>query len=288
MDNKNSEKIEHVLVTGAGGTVGGLVVPELRERGLRVRALTRDPSRRTFPAGVEVAAGDLADPATLDGVFDGVDAVFLFPVAETAAAVVDLMRRAGVRRVVVLSSTSVSDGDDTDFGYRHHRPVEEAVERSGLEWTHLRAGEFMANDLDSYSGSVRAEGVVRAPHGDRPWAPVHEADLADAAVAALTGSGHHGKAYTLTGPETVTAAERAAAIGAALGREVRFVHLSNEEARELWISQGVPPEVCDWLLWEAPDGWDPSGLVSSDYEKITGRRGRTYAQWADDHRADFS
>ncbi|MFL1375899.1 NAD(P)H-binding protein [Nocardiopsis protaetiae] len=288
MSIESSDKIEHVLVTGAGGTVGGLVVPGLLERGLRVRALTRDPARRTFPAGAETAAGDLADPATLDGVFDGVDAVFLFAVAETAAEVVDRMRRAGVRRVVVLSSTSVTDGDDTDFGYRHHRPVEEAVERSGLEWTHLRAGEFMANDLDSYSESVRAEGVVRAPHGDRPWAPVHEADIADAAVAALTGPGHHGRVYTLTGPELVTAAERAAAIGAALGREVRFVHLGNAEARELWISQGIPPEICDWMLWEAPDDWDPAGLISTHYEEITGRRGRTYARWAADHRADFA
>lgn len=288
MANKSSNKIESVLVTGAGGTVGSHVVPGLLERGVRVRALTRDPARRAFPAGTEVAAGDLADPATLDGAFDGVDAVFLFPVAETAAQVVDRMRRAGVRRAVVLSSTSVTDGDDTDFGHRHHRPVEEAVERSGLEWTHLRAGEFMANDLDSHPATVRAEGVIRAPHGDRPWAPVHEADIADAAVAALTGDGHHGKVYTLTGPELITLAHRAAAIGRALGREVRPVHLSDEQARELWISQGVPPQMCDWLLWEPPADWDPAGLLSDDYERITGRPGRTYARWAADHRADFA
>ena len=280
-----------ILVTGASGTVGSLVVPQLIERGAAVRALSRDPANRSFPAGVEPVAGDLDQPETLDGVFDGVDAVLLYPHPETAAEVVRRMETAGVRRVVLLSSSSVEDdGDGTEgsFGHQVHRPVEYALERSGMEWTHLRSGEFMINDLDSYADSVRSEGVIRAPNGDEPGAPVHEADISGVAATVLLEDGHHGHAYELTGPEPITPAQRTAVIAGALGREVTFVPLTLAEARELWISQGVPPEVCDWLLWE-PDPadagaeWDLDQIVSKDYERVMGRPGRTYAQWVADH-----
>ncbi|WP_017586724.1 NAD(P)H-binding protein [Nocardiopsis ganjiahuensis] len=281
-----------ILVTGAGGTVGSAVVPLLLEREAAVRALSRDPARRTFPAGVEPVAGDLERPWTLDGVFDGVDAVMLYPHPETAEEVVARTRDAGVRRIVLMSSSSVETDPDADtsgnFGHQHHRPVEEAVERSGLEWTHLRGGEFMVNDLDSYPDSVRAEGVIRAPNGDHPGAPVHEADVADMAVAALLEDGHQGRAYEITGPEHITPAQRAAVISRALGREIAFVELTLAETRELWISQGVPPEVCDWLLWEpGPEDegapWGPDEFVSKDYERVMGRPGRDYARWVADH-----
>ncbi|WP_431869505.1 NAD(P)H-binding protein [Nocardiopsis eucommiae] len=278
-----------VLVTGASGTVGSLVVRRLLDRGAAVRALSRDPARRIFPKGVDPVEGDLERPATLNGVFDDVDAVLLYPHPETAEEVVDRIRRSGVRRIVLMSSASVRTDPDAehDFGHLHHRPVEEAVERSGLEWTHLRGGEFMVNDLDSLPDSIRAEGVVRAPRGDEPGAPVHEADMADVATVALLEDGHHGRAYEITGPEPITPAERAAVIAGALGREITFVALTLAEARDLWLAQGVPPEICDWLLWESDPGEEdaaaPDDCVSPDYERVMGRPGRTYARWVDDH-----
>ncbi|MBR8744263.1 NAD(P)H-binding protein [Nocardiopsis sp. MG754419] len=282
-----------ILVTGARGTVGSLVVPLLLERGATVRALSRDPARRTFPAGVETVAGDLERPATLDGVFDDVDAVMLYPHPETAEDVVGRIATAGVRRIVVMSSASVDTAPPADtahnIGHRHHRPVEEAVERSGLEWTHLRGGEFMVNDLDDHAVTVRTEGLLRAPHTGQHGAPVHEADVADIAAVALTEEGHHGRAYEITGPASLTPEQRAETIGRVLGREVAFVPLSYEEARALWISQGVPPEICDWLLWEPDPGEDPceGETFSHDYARVMGRPGRDYARWVADHADAF-
>lgn len=281
----------HVLVTGAGGAVGGLVARSLLSEGARVSALTRSPGERSFPGGVRALGGDLTDLDSLDGAFDGVDAVFLLVPAENRGAVVERMRAAGVRRVVVLSSSSVEDdgdGSEGNFGHMHHRPLEYAVERSGLEWTHVRGGEFMLNDLDDFPASVREEGVIRAPHGDQPGAPVHERDVAEVAVAALLREGHTGRAYELTGPEAITPAQRTGVLSRALGRKISFVHLSLAQARELWISRGLPPELCDWLLWEPePEDegaeWDLSEIVSPDYERVMGRPGRTYASWVADH-----
>ncbi|MEU3229078.1 NAD(P)H-binding protein [Nocardiopsis alba] len=285
-----------VLVTGASGTVGSLVVPALLERGTTVRALSRAPDARAFPIGVETAKGDLELPHTLDGVFDDVDALLLYPHPEGAEEVVDRAARSGVRRIVLFSSASVDTDPDADvdgnLGHLHHRPVEEAVERSGLEWTHLRGGEFMINDLDSHAGTVRDEGVFRSAHAGQPGAPVHEADMADMAVAALLRDGHRGRAYEITGPEPITPEQRAETIARVLEREVSFVPLSLEEARELWLAEGVPPQMCDWLLWEpdpADEGreWAAGEIVSGDYERVMGHPGRDYARWVLDHADSF-
>ncbi|MFD0657473.1 SDR family oxidoreductase [Thermocatellispora tengchongensis] len=197
-----------VLVTGATGQVGRHVVRGLLDGGERVRALTRSPGQADLPEGAEVVAGDLARPETLAGALAGVERMYLFPVPETAAEVLALARSAGVRRVVVLSSSSAEGGDEHDFSYAMHRPVERAAEESGLEWVHVRGGEFMANTLAWWAPAVREEGVVREIHGDVPHAPVHERDIADVAVAALRPGGPAGVAYTVHGPEPVTPSGR--------------------------------------------------------------------------------
>ena len=120
-----------ILVTGATGNVGRLVVDQLIKAGASVRALTRDPSTAALPAGAEVAAGDLTRPSSLAEALDGVDRMYLFPVAETAREVVDLAKRAGVRRIVVLSSGAVTTGYDTDF----HLPV--TLDFGKAEWKAL-------------------------------------------------------------------------------------------------------------------------------------------------------
>jgi uncharacterized protein YbjT (DUF2867 family) len=178
------------LVTGATGTVGRSLVHQLLEAGEPVRALTRHPESARLPDAVEVVGGDLADPATLAGAFDGAERLHLFPVPETAPAVMAMAKEAGVGRVTVLSSGSVTAGLDTDY----QLPVEQAVEASGVEWTHLRPGDFAANRLRLWGPSIRAERVVRWPWPDEVGVPIHEADIAAVAVLALLEDGHAGRA----------------------------------------------------------------------------------------------
>ncbi|GAA2898802.1 NAD(P)H-binding protein [Streptosporangium fragile] len=272
-----------ILVTGATGTVGRHVVGGLLRAGASVRALTRSPETAGLPDEVEVVRGDLTAPESVEPALAGVDRVYLFPVPETAEAVVRLAGKAGVRRVVVLSSVS-ADYAEGDLSGDQHRAVEQAVEASGLEWTHVRPGEFMANLLFLWAPSIQAESVVRAPYGDAESAMVHEADIADVAVKALLEEGHAGAKYALTGPEALTKVEQVRIIGEVLGREVRFEELTREQTRELWISQGMPPEAVDWLLMPPP----PKAVVGPTAEQVTGRPARTFAQWVADHRADFT
>lgn len=153
-----------ILVTGATGNVGRNVVRRLVEAGTEVRALTRSPRPAGLPEVVRVIAGDLMQPESLADALKEVDRMYLFPVAETAREVVALARQAGVRRIVVLSSGAVTAGFDSDF----HLPVERAVEESGLEWTHVRPGEFAMNKLALWGPSIRAEGWCAIPTPRRP------------------------------------------------------------------------------------------------------------------------
>ncbi|MGS2642363.1 NAD(P)H-binding protein [Streptosporangium sp. LJ11] len=272
-----------ILVTGATGTVGRHVVDGLLRAGASVRALTRSPERAGLPPEVEVVRGDLTDPGTVESALTGVDRMYLFPVPETAETVTRLAAKAGVRHIVVLSSVSAAYAEG-DLSGDQHRTVEQAVEASGLAWTHVRPGEFMANVLFLWAPSIRAENVVRAPYGDAESAMVHEADIADVAVKALLEDGHAGATYALTGPQALTKVEQVRIIAEVLDRDVRFEELTRPQARELWISQGMPPEAADWLLEPPP----AKAVVGPFAEQVTGRPSRTFAQWVADHRADLT
>jgi uncharacterized protein YbjT (DUF2867 family) len=284
-----------ILVTGATGFVGRHVVSQLAEAGERVRAMTRNPARASVPAGVEVVRGDLLEPPSVAEALVGVDRMYLFPEPRTAVAVVAAARDAGVKRIVTLSSGAVSGGLDTDF----QLPVEQAVEASGCEWTHLRPGEFASNTLRLWGPSIRAERVVRHHLPDWRGLPVHEADIAAVGVAALLRDGHHGKAYDLTGPERLSAREQVAAISAALGEEVRLEEVPAEQARDIlkglggWAADnadfmtGFEPysatSIPDFTVEELDAMLEPLPTV----EDVTGRPARTYAEWAREHVEDF-
>lgn len=276
-----------LLVTGATGNVGRHVVAGLREAGVPVRALTRRPSGAGLPPDVEAVAGDLAEPDTLPAALAGVRAAFLFPVPGCGAAFATAARAAGVERVVVLSSSSIVDGAPRQPGWiaRFHADVERAVEESGIPWTFVRPGAFAANALQ-WAGQIRAGDTVSAPYPDAAFAPVHEADIAAVAVRALTGPGHAGARYRLTGPAALTQAEQLATIGAALGRELRFVPVPPEVARERMLAR-LPAPVVDALLAMFAAATTRPPEVLPTVAQITGRPARTFAAWVADRLGDF-
>ncbi|MBK3547656.1 NmrA family NAD(P)-binding protein [Streptomyces rubiginosohelvolus] len=269
-----------ILVTGATGTVGRRVVEQLLERGEHVRALTRDPERAEFPAGVEVVGGDLEDPASLVPALRGVTGLHLitfggalFAPLETADEILALAKEAGVRRVTVLHG-----GGDT--------PMETAVRASDFVWTVVMPVEFMANALE-WAPGIRSEGVVREPFVDRLSAMVHESDIGAVAAVALTEDGHGGQEYLITGPQALTVRDKTAAIGAARGADVELVELTEEQALETWRGQGMPEDVIAFLIDVYRDTPPEGRTVRGTVEKVTGRPARTFAEWAEEHAHAF-
>lgn len=271
-----------IVVTGATGSVGRHVVDQLLAANRNVRAVTRNPATAKLPAGVDVVGADLAEPASLTPVFAGADRLYLFPYPETAIEVTELAERAGVRRIVTLTSVLT---DDEPEGVLYHLAVERAVESVEVEWTHIRPGMFAVNLLE-WADSIRTESVVRAPYPGATQTPVHESDVAAVAVAALLEEGHAGKKYPLSGPESLTKVEQAQAIGVGLGREIRFEEITPTQWRQA-MGADLPGEAIEFLLahWAAVSA-DPEQVFST-VEDVTGHPARTLAQWAADHAEEF-
>ncbi|MEV1160304.1 NAD(P)H-binding protein [Micromonospora chokoriensis] len=271
-----------ILVTGATGTVGRHVVDRLLAGGVQVRALTRRPEHAGLPAQVEVVGADLEQPDTLEAAFQDVDQLYLV-VSGATEEVVNLARKAQVRRIVVLSTATAAIDGDMIGGF--HRAAEIVVENSGLAWTHIRPGMFAANLLD-WADAIRTEGVVRAPYEAARQAPLHEVDVAEVAATALLADGHDGRIHTLSGPQCLTKSEQVAAISQAIGRPVSFEELTPEQWRAN-VQDALPSYVAEWLLglWaKAVDNPEP---VLPTVQEVLGRPPRPLAEWASDHAADF-
>ena len=280
-----------VLVTGASGHVGRAVLDQLLAAGADVRASSRDPGTAQLPAGVPVVAADLTRPETLPAALTGVTRVFLYAQPEGIDNFVQAAQAAGVEQVVFLSSASLVEPGAADNPIaQHHRAVEQALERSGLAWTFVRPGAFATNALQ-WARAIRAEGVVRIPYPQSESAPIHEADIAAVAVAALTGDttpvrGYPNAAPHLTGPESLTQERQVTLIGEAIGRGVRCVELTPDQARTE-MGSFMPPQFVEVLLrtWAATDG--VPATISDAVAQFTGRPARSFASWAHDHAADF-
>ncbi|MEU1516837.1 NAD(P)H-binding protein [Streptomyces sp. NPDC005811] len=276
----------NILLTGATGKVGRHVTEGVLARGHRVRALSRTPGAAALPAGVEVVRGDLEEPRTLPAALEGIDRMYLFPVPGTAHEVAALARKAGVRHIVVLSSSSVLE-DEGNPSHQHHRTVERAVEDSGADWTFVRPDEFAGNVLWKWGESIRTEGVVRTPYGGAARALVHEADIAAVIVAALLEEGHAGEQYLVTGPRALTQIEQVRTLAEAIGREIRFEELSRAAGREA-MSRVMPPPVVEMLLDYLAESVVTPGPVTDAVRRVTGREARTFASWAAEHAGLFN
>lgn len=265
-----------ILVIGATGNIGRHVVTGLRDRGVAVRALSRTPG------GVEVVTGDLTRPDTLHTALSGVDAVFLlwpFLSSDGAPEVVDAIA-SHARRVVYVSALSTSD-DRSPEENGVWGQVEDAIRRSSLEWTFLRPGGFATNTLE-WAPAIRAGQPARMPYPQAARSLIHERDIADVAVLALTEDGHAGKAYPLTGPETITQVGQVRILAEVAGQPALVEEITPEEARSGMLAWGTP-EFVDGAL----DYWrslvDTPEPVMNTVEEITGHPARTLAEWARDH-----
>jgi len=283
-----------ILVTGGTGLNGGELLRRLSARGVRVRAMVRSIARAggisSLPQ-VEIVAGDMARPETLAEPLRGVDRAMLISSSDAAmldvqSSFIDAARKAGVKHVVKLSG--IMPELDSPFRFaRMHGEIERRLEASGMAFTHLRAGEFMPAYFRQVPAIV-AKGALFLPMENAKIASIDVGDIAEVAAAVLTGSGHEGKIYPLTGPEALTMAEVAEKLSAATGKTIRYVNVAPEDAKRAQLAAGVPPYLADALaelFAERRKGKE--SIVSPVIATIIGRPATSFAAFAARNAAIF-
>lgn len=275
-----------MLITGATGNIGRALLKELHASGAGpLRGLTRDPARASFPEGVEVREGGLADVASLEPALDGVRSLFLVSRVGADADILDAARQAGVEHVVLVSSITVQTHPHLGPA-RENMAVERLLKDSGMTWTVLRPTQFASNAL-WWAATIRACRTVRVPYADTGLPTIHPADIAAVARVALTESGHQGQTYALTGPERVTARRQVETIAAVLGREVPFAEISREEAHR-HMSTFLGAEAADAVLdVTGGDVNDELLTVRHTVSQVTGSAARPFHQWVSENVAAF-
>ena len=274
-----------ILVIGATGTVGSEVVRQLVATGERPRALVRDPAtaRQRLGDQVERVVGDLDRPETIAAALAGVDRVFLLTTQssrqpEWERAVIGPAARTGVGQLVKLSVFRANEQSPLQVA-RQHGQAERVLAQSGLAATILRPVFFMQNLL-----AMVHDGAIATAAGDGRVAMVDARDIAAVAVATLTGGGHAGKTYTLTGPQALSFYQVASVLSRQTGRPLRHVRVPPDKVRVALQGRGV-------AAWYADDmarlhsmlavGYEE--VVTDDIHRVTGHPPRTLAQFAGDH-----
>ncbi|WP_438388758.1 SDR family oxidoreductase [Actinopolyspora saharensis] len=274
-----------ILVTGATGNIGSVLVRQLVESGGALRALTRDATRAVVPSGVEVVEGDLGRPESLRPVWEGVESLFLLRTGnEDTEAVLRSARQAGVEHVVMVSSLLAETHPGSPIGGGALQG-EQVVRDSGMSWTILRPWEFASNAL-WWAWEIREHGVVRTAGGDVGSPVIDPADIASVAGRVLTERGHGERIYPLTGPVEITPRERVRSIGRALGRDLVFEELTAEEERER-LKQFMPEEAADLVADVDSGGGQQDPGIRTTVEDLTGIPPRTFEQWVNDHADSF-
>ncbi len=272
-----------ILVTTPSGKVGQELVRLLQQGGatLRLGAHSVEKARAAFP-GLEVVRLDHTEPATHAAAVQGVDALYLaspgdFPSAPEKA-LVDAARKAGVKKVVKLSAMGVEQSDNP------LRQVEEHIRASGLAFTFLHPTWFMQNFTTGMAGALKS-GTLAEPAADARTAFIDTRDIAAVAARALLEPGHEGQTYTLTGPQLLSRAEVASAVGREIGRTIAYLPVTDEQFRAA-VKGMLTPSYTELLshLYAAVRAGHTS-VTTDTVQKVLGRAPISFAQFVKDHRA---
>ena len=282
-----------IVVTGATGTVGSEVVRQLLAAGATVRAAVRSPGKIAESSNLDAVAIDFGRFETLRTAMQGAEHLFLLTafmpeMITQSKALVDAAKNAGIEHVVKLSAIGAGPEAAIRLG-QWHGDGEKYLEDSGLGWTHLRPNSFMQNYLTYYGEPIRAQNAFYLPHGNGKMSLVDVRDVAAVAVKVLTGPGHMGKAYELTGPEALDNHEVAAILTRTLGREIAYVDVPDDAARQAMAEMGSPEKMIDVLMGlnnVIRDGH--TAAVTDAVEKVSGRAPRAFEEFARDFAAEWA
>jgi uncharacterized protein YbjT (DUF2867 family) len=281
-----------IVLTGVTGKTGGETAKQLLAKGVKFRAIVRnvDKAADLKAAGVELIAGDLGDAETVKRALNGASkALLILPNGKTQQAneqqFTDLAKAAGLKHLVKMSSMEAVAHAETPIP-KAHWAVEEYIRASGLPWTMVKPNFFMQNLLSS-ANSIKTSNRFSLPMGEGTTGMADIGDIAAVCVEVLTGQGHAGKSYEITGPEVLTFHDAAARFSTVLGRKIEYVPMPMDAFRQRMTGVLEPwhlNAVCELFREIAEIGLDHT---TDTFRRLMGREPRSLSQFVHDHRALF-
>jgi NAD(P)H dehydrogenase (quinone) len=273
---------DKIIVSGASGQLGGLVVEALLKRKVAPQNLilvTRTPDTlKAYAArGASVRFGDFTKPESLAAAYQGGTRMLLISIngggderPELHKVAIDAAVAAGVKQIAYTSYIN-ADRYTTSVIAVDHRRTERYLQDSGVAWTLLR-NQIYANGLPDQAVQIVRDGKLVTSTPDARVAYVTREDCAAAAAAVLATSGHDNKAYNITGPDAIGPAELVALASEISGKKVELVALDEPAYRQYLLDSGTPETAINGALsfakeLDSPFLREPSTAVA----ELTGR-----------------
>jgi uncharacterized protein YbjT (DUF2867 family) len=280
-----------VLVTGATGNTGSLLVPALLRENVDVRIFVRDEAKAKplQDLGAEVATGDLDEPGTILPAVKNVDKIYLLTwngetQLQQAENVINAAKYEGVPHIVRHSMWGPDNSRIIKQGYK----IEEMIKSSGLPWTILKPTFYMQNTMMA-AQTISSDGVIYWDMKDGKLGMIDVRDIADSAFAVITGEGHEGKSYILTGPEAISFNDVAKTFSRVLDKEVKYVDVPGDASLQAMTGMGVPEWIAKGYV-ELSEGFSENfaNSTTKNVEILTGHAARSFEQFANDFAQVFS
>jgi NAD(P)H dehydrogenase (quinone) len=256
-------------ITGATGHLGRLVVQKLKTHvpASDLVALVRSPAKAA-DLGIAVREADYDRPDTLVRALKGIDTLLFISASEIGKRlaqhhnIIEAAKKAGVKRIVY---TSLLHADNSPINLAsEHLPTENEIKASGIPFTILRNGWYTENYTGSIGGAL-AGGAFIGSAGEGKVSSAARADYADAAVAAVTGTGQEGKTYELAGDTSWTLADLAAEISRQSGKSIPYRNLPEEEYAKALEGFGLPKPMASAIAsWDT--GASKGGLFDESHQ----------------------
>jgi uncharacterized protein YbjT (DUF2867 family) len=291
-----------ILITGAAGgaqgSTGRLVAGLLLKQGIPVRAFVHKLDARSDELrrqGAEIIEGDLLNPASVQAAMKEVKrAYFTYPVAdgllEAAAIFAAAAHDAGLELVVNNSQFQGTPGDPTfrdlqgtpSFRNLQHRLADRVFDWAQIGAVHLQAPPYYENVRALVSRSVAEQNAAFLPWGDgKAIIPLAGAeDVSSVAATLLAGSGlPSGNVYPLVS-ETPTVREIVETLGKAIGREIRYVPITDEQWADA-VKERINPHALDHLthLWQYFRKGEQHYQATDAMRVVTGRNPQTLEEF---------
>ena len=275
-----------ILITTANGMFGGGLALELAGApDVQVRAMVRDRSKFTAEApNIEVVEGDMDRPESLVGPMQGVTNVFLAaPISDQIGPryknVVEAAKNSGKPHIAAIHGAVNHKGDKLEETFDAGI---EALKSSGLPWTLISPTSVMETALNAVEGTAPL-GCVLSMTGEGKNALVANRDVAIATRAVITGSGHDGKDYRLTGPQLLDMEQICAAISKQVGRTITYYDLPEDEFAAMMLknTEIKDPAVLEQMVIMHLRAWKEgrAEVITDAFTGLTGEPGTTLEDW---------